>query len=248
MNAFALRLAPGFALLACLITSSRAHAVGVDGPAEATTRVGGGLGAGMDQVDGYGQDAYPYLEAYLHAETLVWRRLFVGGGLSYRQDAENYNYALDRWRGRRAPGLAAQLLVGYDGPSFHVSVGPWLYGSSRDRDGFRAGVMPFGVLRLRFGNLDRWHVKVQLADGAPFTSAGGSLGLRVMVGAPAIGRHRLAAGLYTSVGDKTVGLAFTDEVAGVGPGGTTLRFGALLGTPLDNRGRLELTVFAGLVW
>jgi hypothetical protein len=236
-------LAAGLAL-----TPEGAGAVGVEGSAAAEQRAGLGLGVGLDQVGGYGQDRHPFLEIAGHMEARVWRGLFVGGLLSYRQDADDYNFALERWRGRRAPALAAQLLVGYDGGSFHIAAGPWLYGSSRGRDSFRASLLPFGVLRLRVGNLDRWHVNLRIADGAPFTSEGGALGARLMVGAPALGRHRLAAGLYTSIGEKAAGLAFSDEIAGAGPGGLALRLGGLLGTDLDHGGRPEITAFCGVVW
>jgi hypothetical protein len=235
-------------LAALALAPGPAAAVGVEGAAGAHRRAGVGLGAGVDQVGGYGQDRHPFLEAFGHLEGRVWRGLFLGGLLSYRQDADDYNFALQRWRGRRAPALSAQLLVGYDGGSFHLAAGPWLYGSSRGRDSFRASLLPFGVLRLRVGNLDRWHVNLRVADGAPFTSEGGALGARLMVGAPARGRHRLAAGLYTSIGEKTVGVALSDEIAGAGPGGLALRVGGLLGTDLDHSGRPEVTAFCGLVW
>jgi hypothetical protein len=225
-----------------------AGAVGVEGSAQASRRRGVGVGAGVDQVGGYGQDRHPFVEVYGHAEARVWGRLFVGGALSYRQDADDYNFALERWRGRRAPTVSAQLLVGYDGRSFHLAAGPWLYGSSRARDSFRATLLPFGVLRLRVGQLDRWHFNLRIADGAPFTSEGGALGARLMVGAPLMGGHRIAGGLYTSIGEKTAGVAVSDEIAGAGPGGTALRVGGLLGTDLDHPGRVEITGFAGVVW
>jgi hypothetical protein len=236
--------------LAAVLTQAPgwAGAVGVEGPSRASVRRGLGLGAGMDQVGGYGQDRHPFVEVYGHLEGRLWRRLFVGGALSYRQDANDYNFALERWRGRQAPAVSAQLLVGYDGQIFHLAAGPWLYGSSRAREDFRATLLPFGVLRLRVGHLDRWHVNLRVADGAPFTSEGGALGVRLMVGAPVLGRHRPAAGLYTSLGEKTAGLALSDEIAAAGPAGLALRVGGLCGTDLDHRSRLEITAFAGLVW
>jgi hypothetical protein len=234
--------------ITAIVGAAPVQAVGVEGASAADRRGGVGVGLGMDQVGGYGQDSHPFLEVYGLLEGRVWRWLYLGGALSYRQDADDYNFALGRWRGRRAPGLAAQLLVGYDGPSFHIAAGPWFYGSSRGRDSFRATLLPFGILRLRVGHLDRWHFKLRIGDGAPFTSEGGGLGLRLLMGGPPMGRHRLAGGLYTSLGEKTAGLAASDEIAGAGPAGLTLRVGGLLGTDLDHPGRPEITVFAGVVW
>jgi hypothetical protein len=145
--------------------------------------------------------------------------------------------------------VAAQLTLGYDGPGLHVSAGPWLYGNSRDNRRFRPALLPYGVVRLRAGSLDRWHFNLRLVDGAPFTAEGAGPGVRLLLGAPPRAGHRMAGGLYTSLGEKTVGLAFTDELAERGPAGTSLRWGALLGTNWDNAlARPELTGFAGLVW
>ena len=145
--------------------------------------------------------------------------------------------------------MAAQALVGYDGSYFHVSAGSWFYGDTRDGRRFRPAFLPYGVLRLRAGHLDRWHVNLRLIDGAPFTADGGGTGVRVQLGAPPLGAHRLAAGLYTSVGEKTAGLAVSDEIGDVDlVGGGAIRLGGLLGTDLGHPGRLELTLFGGLVW
>ena len=239
----------GLLLWAALDVPPAAHAVGLDGPEGVDRRLTVSVGAGADRVSGYGQDTYPFVEASVSGEALVWKRLVVGAAFTARQDLDDYNDALGRWQGDRSPGIAAQVLLGYDGPAFHVSLGPWLYGSKRDRPEFRAAILPYGVLRLRFGHLDRWHFNVRIADGAPFTAEGAGLGVRLMVAAPPWRRHRPSAGLYTSIGEKTLGLALTDELAGAGPRGTALRWGALLGTDLERVGRRpELAGFVGLVW
>jgi hypothetical protein len=230
-------------------TAPVAHAVGLDGPEDADRRVSVSLGGGADRVSGYGHDTYPFLEVSAGGEAVVWKRLVLGAAFSAREDLNDYNDALGHWRGDRSTAVAAQVFLAYDGPTFHVAVGPWLYGAKRDRPNFRAAVLPYGVLRLRFGHQDRWHFNVHVADGVPFTAEGGALGLRLMMGAPARGRHRPSAGIYTSIGEKTLGLAFSDEIAGVGPRGTALRYGGLLGTDLEHPGsRPELTGFLGLVW
>lgn len=240
------------ALLSTALLSSfagSAHAVGLDGPADATRRVQVGFGAGADRVSGYGQDTYPFAELTASAESLVWKRLSVGLAFSARWDVADYNDALSGWRGRHGVAIAAQLFVGYDGPRFHLSVGPWLYGAKRDRPNFRLAVLPYGVVRLRIGHLDRWHFNLHILDGVPFTANGGAFGARFLVGAPVWGRHRAAAGVYTTIGEKTAGLAVTDEIAGGGPGGAALRLGGLLGTDIERpSSRPELTVFAALVW
>jgi hypothetical protein len=226
-----------------------ARAVGLEGPADATQRWQIGLGTGADRVSGHGQDTYAFAELSASAESLVWKRLSIGLAVSARWDLANYNDALSRWRGNHGGAIAAQLFVGYDGPRFHISVGPWLYGARRDRPDFRLAALPFGVVRLRIGHLDRWHFNLHVLDGAPFTAAGGAFGARLLVGAPVWGRHRAAGGLYTTIGEKTAGLAVTDEIAGVGPGGSALRVGGLLGTDLEKPStRPELTLFGALVW
>ena len=68
------------------------------------------------------------------------------------------------------------------------------------------------MLRLRVGSLDGWHFNLRLLDGAPFTAEGGGPGLRLHLGLPPRGRHRLAGGVYTSLGEKVVGLSFADEI------------------------------------
>jgi hypothetical protein len=241
------RVAGGLLALA-LIGGGQAGAVGLEGPGDADRRVGGGLATGIDQVGGIGRDAFPFVEAFAHVDARLWRWLAAGGALSVRGDLGDYNYALERWRGR-SPGVAAQLTLGYDGPAFHLSAGPWLYGNSRDNRRFRPAFLPYGVVRLRAGSLDGWHFNLRIADGAPFTAEGAGPGVRLLLGAPPHAGHRFAGGLYTSLGEKTVGLAFTDEMAERGPAGTSLRFGALLGTAFDyGFARPELTAFVGLVW
>ena len=109
-------------------------------------------------------------------------------------------------------GVALQGLVGYDGRSFHISAGSWFYASARDRGRYHAAFLPYGVLRLRVGSLDGWHFNLRLLDGAPFTAEGGGPGLRLHLGLPPRGRHRLAGGVYTSLGEKVVGLSVADEI------------------------------------
>jgi hypothetical protein len=200
-------------------------------------------------VGGIGRDAYPFAETFAHGDVRVWRWLVVGGGVTMRGDLGDYNFALARWRGRSA-GLAAQVAVGYDGPAFHLSAGSWLYGDGRDGREFRATFLPWGVIRLRAGHLDRWHFNLRFLDGAPYTAEGGGTGVRLQLGAPPRGRHRLAGGLYTSLGEKTVGVIFSDEITvGAWLSASALRLGAMLGTDLGYLGaRPELTTFAGLVW
>lgn len=237
------------AALVVVVSPGAASAIGLDGAAEATRRWSVSVGAGADRVSGYGQNTYPFAELGAAAEAAVWKRLTVGASASVRWDIADRDDALGRWRGGQGAAVAAQLFVGYDGPRFHLSVGPWLYGSGRRRPEFRTSVLPYGVVRLRVGHLDRWHVTLHVADGTPFTAEGGALGARLLLGAPVWGRHRLKAGVYTTLGEKTAGLAASDEIAALGPWGTALRLGGLLGTDLEKPGtRPELTVFAGLVW
>jgi hypothetical protein len=224
-----------------------ARAVGLEGPAAAAQRLGGGLATGWDQVSGVGRDAFPFVEAYGHGDARLWRWLVGGAALSLRRDLGDYNYALERWRGG-STGVALQLAVGFESARFHASLGPWLLGDNRDGRDFRLFVLPFGVLRLRFGDLDRWHVNVRLIDGAPYTAEAGGPGFRVQVAPPPLGRHRLGFGVYTSLGEKVAGLALTDEIAGLLPG-SALRVGGLLGTAIGHGGaRPELTLFGGLVY
>jgi hypothetical protein len=226
-----------------------AGAVGLEGAQGASSRFGMGLGTGWDQVGGVvGQDAFPFGEVYGHAEARVWRRLTVSGALSLRGDVANYNFSLERWR-RGSVAIAAWTAIGYDGPSFHLSVGPWIYGDDRDGRALRPGISPWGVVRLRFGSLDRWHFNLQLVDGAPFTAEGAGPGLRLQLGAPPRGAHRLTGGLYTSPFENTVGISLTDEITGTAlvPAGA-LRVGGTLGADVVHPGRPELTAFVGLVW
>jgi hypothetical protein len=235
-------------LFSCL-DGQPALAVGLEGPEDVTHRLGVGTGAGWDQVGGIGRDAYPFAEIFAHGDARVWRWLVVGGAVTARGDLADYNFALGRWRGT-STGLAAQLVVGYDGPAFHLSAGPWLYGDSRDRRGFRPTFSPWGVIRLRAGHLDRWHFNLRILDGAPYTAEGGGTGVRLQLAPPPRGHHRLAGGLYTSLGEKTVGVIFSDEIAvGGWWSASALRLGAMLGTDVGYFGaRPELTTFAGLVW
>jgi hypothetical protein len=221
--------------------------VGLDGPGEAAVRRGAGIGAGWDQFGGHGRDAYPFLEAFGHVEARVWRRLAVGGGLSVRRDVADYNFALARWRGG-STGLAAQVFVGYDGPCLHFGGGMLLLGDDRDGRAFRPGLLTHAVWRLRVGRQDGWHGSLRILDGAPFVAAGGATGLRILVGAPPWGRHRAQAGVYTSIGEMTAGLAAYDEIEGAGPRGTALRLGLLAGTDVFHPARVELTSFVGLAW
>lgn len=229
--------------------ASVAFAVGLDGPADRERRFQAAVGAGADRVSGYGQDTYPFAELASSAEAVVWRRLSLGGALTARWDLGDHNDALGRWRGGQSAALAAQLFLGYDGPRFHLSVGSWLYGARRQRPEFRLAVLPYGVVRMRVGHLDRWHFKLHILDGAPFTAEGGALGVRLLLGAPVWGRHRASAGLYATLGENTLGLAASDEIAGLGPYGSALRVGGLLGTDLESPGtRPELTLYCGLAW
>jgi hypothetical protein len=256
MNACRLRghgalrfLLPVLTVAAVLSAPSSAGAVGLDGPADAERRLKVGLGAGADRVSGYGQDTYPFAELSAAGEALVWKRLSVGLAVSARWDLADYNDPLGRWRGNNGAAMAAQLFVGYDGPRFHISVGPWFYAARRQRPELRASVMPYGVLRMRIGHLDRWHFNLHILDGAPFTAEGGALGVRLLLGTPVWGRHRPTAGVYTTIGEKVAGVAVADEIAGVGLGGSALRLGVLLGTDLERpTTRPEATAFAGLAW
>jgi hypothetical protein len=235
--------------VAAFFSARSARAVGLEGPGDASRRLQVGLGAGVDRVSGYGQDTYPFAEVSASAEALVWKRLSVGLAFSARGDLADYNDPLGRWRGNPGAAIAAQLFVGYDGPRFHISVGPWLYGAKRDRPSFRLSALPYGVVRLRIGHLDRWHFSLHILDGAPFTAEGGALGVRLLLGLPVMGRSRAAAGVYTTLGEKVAGVTAVDEITGAGPGGSALRLGVLLGTDLEHvSSRPELTVFGGLAW
>ena len=236
------------AMVALALAGSSVGAVGLDGSGLVDRRATVTIGGGLDRVGGYAQDTYPLAEVGGSYEAVVWKRLTLGVAASFRLDLDDYNDALGRWRHQRSPALAVQAWVGYDGPGFHISAGPWLYGAARERPNFWATVLPYGVLRLRFGHQDSWHFNVHVADGAPFTAEGAALALRLMVGAPVRGRHRMSGGLYTSIGETTVGLAFTDEIAGAGPLGTSLRWGGTVGTDLGMPSRPELTGFVGSAW
>ena len=217
----------------------------MEGAPEANQRFGVGMAMGLDQVGGYAQDAYPFAEVYAQAETRLAGWLYLGASGSYRQDLNNYNHALGGFQDSQAAGLAAQTFIGYDGRGFHISMGPWLYGSSRRRPDFRLRVLPYGVLRLRFGSQSGWHGRVQLGDAAPFTASGG-YSARFLLGAPRWRNHQGAAGLYTSIGEKVLGITAMDEVrcsASIG-----WRFGVSLGAVMDHPGRIEAAVFSGAAW
>lgn len=237
------------AFLAAVLLFFSSHvtwAVGVEGNDNANTRLGLGFAAGADQVGGYAQDVYPFTEVYGHAETRVGRWVYLGAAGSYRQDLNNYNYALKQWRGHQAPAFALQTFVGYDGERFHISIGPWLYGASRRRPDFRARVLPYGVLRLRFGSLATWHGRLQIGDAVPFT-AGGGYSARLMLGAPARGAHRGSAGVYTSIGEKVLGVTAMDELRPYASP-VAWRFGGSLGAMMSHPGHVEASAFCGLVW
>ena len=242
-------------LVALLLAGSGARtagAVGMEGPAAAQNRFGITLGQGLDQVGGHSRDLYWFGETSLHAEARVLGGLYLGGAVSLRSDRTGYNYALERWREGKI-GVALQGLLGYDGQSFHISAGPWFYASARDRGRYHAAFLPYGVLRLRVGSLDGWHFNLRLLDGAPFTAEGGGPGLRLHLGLPPWGRHRLAGGVYTSLGEKVVGLSFADEIdlRQTSPQRLrrpALRIGGALGTDIGHPGRPEIMLFGGLIW
>ncbi len=238
--------------LALTAGAATARAVGLEGPAQAEDRFGIGLGQGLDQVGGHGRNLYLFSETYLHAETRLLGGLYLGGAFSYRRDFSEYNYALERWH-QGYPGLAVQALVGYDARYFHISAGSWLYASARDAASFHAALLPYGVLRLRIGSLDGWHFNLRLLDGAPFTAEGGGPGLRLHLGLPPRGRHRLAGGVYTSLGEKVVGLSFADEIdlrltSQRRLGRPSIRVGANVGTDISHLGRPEIMLFGGIIW
>ena len=244
------RVALATALL--LAGAGTARAVGVEGPTDARNRFGVSLGLGLDQVGGHGRDVYAFSETALHAEARLLGGLYLGGALSHRRDLGEYNYALERWR-TGSNGVAIQGLVGYDSRSFHISAGSWFYASARDRGRYHAAFLPYGVLRLRVGSLDGWHFNLRLLDGAPFTAEGGGPGLRLHLGPPPRGRHRLAGGVYTSLGEKVVGLSVADEIdlrqtSRHRLGRPSLRVGGSLGTDIGHPDRPEIMLFGGLIW
>lgn len=222
-----------------------ARAVGVEGNGSTSTRLGVGVAAGLDQVGGYGQDAYPFGEIYGHAETRIANWLYAAFAASYRQDLQHYSYASSRWRQDSAPGVVAQALFGYDGRSFHISLGPWMYGSSRRRPNFRMGLLPYGVLRLRVGQLEHWHARLHIGDGAPFTGLGG-YSARIVLGMPRKGSQALSGGAYMTLGEKVAGLTIEDTWST--PRAYTWRFGGNVGAVTDTLSRVELSGFFGAVW
>ena len=234
--------------VALLLAASPAHAVGLSGEATADQRYEAALGSGVDHVGGYGRDSYPFVELGATAEVRVLRHLDIGAIAGYRQDLDDYNYTLEHWRHRQSPALALRLFAGYDGPRFHVSLGPSLYGARRDREHFRLTGLPLTVLRLRVGSQDGWHFRFRLGDTVATTAEGGFLGLRAMMGAPPRGSHRVSAGLYTTLGENVAGLVADDEIAGKLLFGRALRWGACLGFDVVHLARAEATIFVGLVF
>ena len=121
------------AFLLIVAVASPAWAVGLDGSGEAEHRATMAVGAGLDRVGGYANDTYPFVEVGGSYEAVVWKRLTLGAAASFRQDLDDHNDALERWRHERSPAIAVQTWIGYDGPGFHISAGPWLYGAERER-------------------------------------------------------------------------------------------------------------------
>lgn len=251
------------AAVAAVVTVARisdARAVGLEGDGAAAERFGAGLGCGWDQVGGVGRDAYPFLELYGEADARLLGgaagAFAVGAGASLRRDLGDYNFALSRWRGG-SNGAGLHLALGYDGPAFHLSLGPWLVGDSRDGDHFRGGLVPIGVVRLRAGHQDAWHVAVHLIDGVPSTAGGGAVSLRLELAPPPRGVHRLRFGVYVSAAEDTAGLSVSDEwpiaratmSTRIHPRIRATRAACLLGTDLAHAGvRPELTCSAGVVF
>lgn len=138
--------------------------------------------------------------------------------------------------------------MGYESPAFHVSVGPSWTGHDRGSDRFRAGILPFGVLRLRIGHQDRWHGALRLMDGVPSTAGGGAISLRFELAPPPRGQHRPRFGVYGSAAETTAGISASNEWPVGLPGITALRVGCLLGTHLRHASRPEFTCAAGVVF
>ncbi len=226
-----------------------AHAVGIEGDEASSRRAQVGVGTGWDQVGGYGQDGYAFAEIGGEYEARIWKRLTLRGAASLRQDLANYNQALQDWRQSHTAAVAAQLTLGWDWPRIHASVGSWIYGAARDRKRFRLGFLPLLVARLRFGHQDGWNVQVRLVDGSPFT-AEGAAALRVMLALAPRGRHRIASGLYTTLGEKVIGPTAIDEILLPRPwmGAKAIRVGASVGTDWSYATRFELLLHGGLVF
>jgi len=230
------------------LVPAAALATGVAGEAAADRRMEAALGAGLDHVGGYGRDSYPFVEIGAAAEGRFFRHLAAGFIAGYRQDLDDYNFALAEWRHRRSPAVALRAFAGYDGPRLHVSIGPSLYGARRDRKHFRLTGLPLTVLRLRVGDQDGWRFLFRMGDSVATTAEGGFLGLRAMLGAPPRGSHRASAGLYTTLGENVLGLVAEDEIASRLRLGRALRLGGGLGLDLLHLARLEATIFAALVF
>jgi hypothetical protein len=247
----------GLVLIATASPEKFARAVGLEGDAGASRRIGVGVGTGWDQVAGVGRDAYPVVELYAHADVRLLGGLALGAGLGLRRDLADYNFALGRWR-HGSSGLDAQIAIGYDGHAFHLSVGPALVGEGRNTTGFQVGILPLGTVRLRVGPQDGWNVGLRLIEAQPRAAGGGTIGARLDLGLPpSAGLHHRRAGVYASAAEATAGLSASDEfpfaALGLGPGvtwarGTALRLGCLLGTDVGHLARAELTCSAGLLF
>lgn len=241
------------AIAVCAATPRAARAVGLDGPESAEQRFGAALGTGFDAVEGFGADRFAFVEAAVHGERR-WRGwLVLGGTLTVRQDVRDYDFALGSTRPRRTRGLALQAFVGYDGPAFHISAGPWLYGDGRYDDRFRAGWAAWGVVRIRVGHLDRWHGSFSVLDGAPYTAAGAGTAARLLLGLPPVadGRHRVVVGPYFTIGETIRGLYAADEWdlrATHARAPRALRLGGNLGMGPSGWARWEWMTFVGCVW
>jgi hypothetical protein len=249
---------PGLAILltALALRTTTARAVGLEGAAAADRRSGVGVGTGWDQVAGVGRDAYPFVELYVHTDLRLPAGLALGAALGLRRDLADYNFALGRWR-HGSNGIDAQIAIGYDGPAFHLSVGPALAGDNRNSSAFQVGLLPLGTLRLRVGRQDGWNVGLRLLENVPGAAGGGAISARLDVGLRPTGLHRLRAGLYASAAEATAGLAASDEfplaALGVSPSGplrqvSTIRLGCLLGSDLGHLARPELTCSAGVLF
>jgi hypothetical protein len=231
--------------MACLCCWGRAWGVGLEGPADASRRLQVSGAAGWDRVAGFGTSGYAFLELGARGEALVWKHLALSLNADLRQDVAAYDYALERMTSVAAPAFAAQLEIAYDGPKVHIGGGPWVYGSGRSGD-YRVGgmwVVPFGVLRARFGSLDGDYVTIQLADGTPLTANGGTA-LRLAEHFRCGDRH-LAAGVYWTGLENTAGFVLSDEHVDAANRSSWI-YSVLVGTNVDEfLAQMELAVSVG---